>query len=74
MASKVRSEEHSRSPPPARKPQVRQTVTLEMVQAAAPHGGLAENLSRTFRHRPGRLRRHPREATEEHMVRCANES
>ncbi len=32
---------------PARKPQVRQAITLELVQAHAPHAGLAENLSRT---------------------------
>ena len=43
-----------------------------MVQAAAPHGGLAENLSRTFGIDPVDYAA-IRENTEEHMVRCANE-
>jgi hypothetical protein len=43
-----------------------------MVQAAAPHNGLAENLSRTFGIDPVDYAA-IRENTEEHMVRCANE-
>ena len=34
--------------PAARKSPVRQAITFELVQAHAPHAGLAENLSRTF--------------------------
>jgi hypothetical protein len=71
MASKSAPKNTQKSAP-ARKPQVRQAVTLEMVQAAAPHGGLAENLSRTFGIDPVDYAA-IRENTEEHMVRCANE-
>ena len=71
MASKSAPKSTPKSAP-ARKPQVRQAVTLEMVQAAAPHGGLAENLSRTFGIDPVDYAA-IRENTEEHMVRCANE-
>ena len=68
----VRSEDHSEvRPPPASRRSAR-TVTLEMVQAAAPYGGLAENLSRTFGIEPVDYAA-IRENTEEHMVRCANE-
>jgi hypothetical protein len=56
---------------PARKPQVRQAVTLELVQAAAPHAGLAENLSRTFGIDPVDYAA-VREGTEENVVRSAN--
>ena len=34
--------------PTTRKSTVRQAITFELVQAQAPHAGLAENLSRTF--------------------------
>ena len=71
MASKSAPKTTQKSAP-ARKPQVRQAVTLEMVQAAAPHNGLAENLSRTFGIDPVDYAA-IRENTEEHMVRCANE-
>ncbi len=71
MASKSAPKNTQKSAP-ARKPQVRQAVTLEMVEAAAPHGGLAENLSRTFGIDPVDYAA-IRENTEEHMVRCANE-
>ena len=55
----------------ARKPQVRQAITLELVQAHAPHAGLAENLSRTFGIDPVDYAA-VREGTEEHVVRSAN--
>jgi len=56
---------------PARKPQVRQAVTLELVQAHAPNAGLAERLSRTF---GVELVDYAavREGTEENVVRSAN--
>ena len=41
----------------ARKPQVRQAITLELVQAHAPHAALAGNLSRTAGGVEARLRR-----------------
>jgi hypothetical protein len=56
---------------PARRPQVRQAITLELVQAHAPHAGLAENLSRTFGIDPVDYAA-VREGTEENMVRSAN--
>ena len=56
---------------PARQPQVRQGVTLEMVQARAPHAGLAESLSRTFGIEPIDYAA-IREGTEENVVRSAN--
>jgi hypothetical protein len=56
---------------PARKPQVRQAITLELVQAHAPHAGLAENLSRTFGIDPVDYAA-VREGTEENVVRSAN--
>jgi hypothetical protein len=56
---------------PARKPQVRQAITLELVQAHAPHAGLAENLSRTFGIDPVDYAA-IREGNEEHVVRSAN--
>ena len=34
--------------PATRKSPIRQAITFELVQAHAPHAGLAENLSRTF--------------------------
>jgi hypothetical protein len=55
----------------ARKPQVRQAITLELVQAHAPHDGLAENLSRTFGIDPVDYAA-VREGTEENVVRSAN--
>jgi hypothetical protein len=57
---------------PARKPQVRQAITLELVQAHAPHAGLAENLSRAFAIDPVDYAA-VREGTEENVVRSANE-
>jgi hypothetical protein len=70
MASKSASKTTQNSAP-ARKPQVRQAVTLELVQAHAPHAGLAENLSRTF---GIDLVDYAaiREGTEENVVRSAN--
>jgi hypothetical protein len=56
---------------PARKPPVRHAITLELVQAHAPHGGLAENLSRTFGIDPIDYAA-IREGTEENIVRSAN--
>ena len=56
----------------ARKPPVRQAITLEAVQAHAPHASLAENLSRTFGLEPVDYAA-IRENTEEHLVRAANE-
>jgi hypothetical protein len=56
---------------PARRPQVRQAITLELVQAHAPHAGLAENLSRTFGIDPVDYAA-VREGTEENVVRSAN--
>jgi hypothetical protein len=56
---------------PARRPQVRQAITLELVQAHAPHAGLAENLSRTFGIDPVDYAV-VREGTEENVVRSAN--
>ena len=55
----------------ARKPQVRQAITLELVKAHAPHAGLAENLSRTFGIDPVDYTA-IREGNEEHVVRSAN--
>ena len=56
---------------PARKPQVRQAITLELVQAHAPHAALAGNLSRTFGIDPVDYAA-VREGTEENVVRSAN--
>jgi hypothetical protein len=56
---------------PARKPQVRQAITLELVQAHAPHAGLAERLSRTFGIELVDYAA-VREGTEENVVRSAN--
>src|ERR1700692_1838269 len=56
---------------PARKPQVRQAITLELVQAHAPNAGLADNLSRTFGIDPIDYAA-IREGTEENIVRSAN--
>ena len=56
---------------PARRPQVRQAITLELVRAHAPHAGLAENLSRTFGIDPVDYAA-VREGTEENVVRSAN--
>ena len=56
---------------PARKAPVRQAITLERVQAHAPHAGLAENLSRTFGIDPVDYAA-VREGTEENVVRSAN--
>jgi hypothetical protein len=70
MASKS-APSTTQKPAPARKPQVRQAITLELVQAHAPHGGLAENLSRTFGIDPIDYAA-IREGTEENVVRSAN--
>jgi hypothetical protein len=70
MASKSASKTTQNSAP-ARKPQVRQAITLELVQAHAPHAGLAENLSRTFGIDPVDYAA-VREGTEENVVRSAN--
>lgn len=55
----------------AHKQPVRKTITLELVQATAPHGSLAENLSRTFGIDPVDYAA-IREGMEEHVVRSAN--
>jgi hypothetical protein len=47
MASKT-STRKTAQVPATRKSPVRQAITFELVQAHAPHAGLAENLSRTF--------------------------
>jgi hypothetical protein len=70
MASKSASKTTQKSAP-ARKPQVRQAITLELVQAHAPHDGLAQNLSRTFGIDPVDYAA-IREGTEENVVRSAN--
>jgi hypothetical protein len=57
--------------PATRRQPVRQAITLELVQAHAPHGGLAENLSRTFGIDPIDYAA-IREGTEENIVRSAN--
>ena len=60
------------APAPAQRPQaVRQTITLELVAAHAPHQGLVNNLSVTFGlDAPDYAA--IREGSEEHMVRLAN--
>jgi hypothetical protein len=70
MASKSAPNTTQKSAP-ARRPQVRQAITLELVQAHAPHAGLAENLSRTFGVDPVDYAA-IREGTEENVVRSAN--
>jgi hypothetical protein len=70
MASKSAPNTTQKSAP-ARRPQVRQAITLELVQAHAPHAGLAENLSRTFGIDPVDYAA-VREGTEENVVRSAN--
>ena len=70
MASKSAPKTTQKSAP-TRKPQVRQAITLELVQAHAPHAGLAENLSRTFGIEPVDYAA-IREGTEENVVRGAN--
>jgi hypothetical protein len=70
MASKS-APETTQNSTRARKPQVRQAITLELVQAHAPHDGLAENLSRTFGIDPVDYAA-IREGTEENVVRNAN--
>lgn len=57
--------------PTTRKPPVRQSITLEAVIARAPHGSLAENLSRTFGLDCPEYAA-IREGTEETLVRSAN--
>ena len=47
MASKTSTRKTAQRPA-TRKSPVRQAITFELVQAHAPHAGLAENLSRTF--------------------------
>ena len=70
MAAKTSSKKTTTQP--ATRPQpVRQAITLEAVIARAPHGSLAENLSRTFGlNCPDYAV--IREGTEENMVRSAN--
>lgn len=70
MASKSAPNTAQKSAP-ARQQPVRQAITLELVQALAPHGGLAENLSRTFGIDPVDYAA-VREGTEENVVRSAN--
>jgi hypothetical protein len=70
MASKSASKTTQKSAP-ARQQPVRQAITLELVQARAPHGSLAENLSRTFGIDPVDYAA-IREGTEENVVRSAN--
>ena len=70
MASKSAPKTAQKSAP-ARQQPVRQAITLELVQARAPHGGLAENLSRTFGIDPVDYAA-VREGTEENVVRSAN--
>ena len=53
--------------------QVRQTITLELVQHRAPHAALADNLSRTFGLEPVDFDS-IREATEEHVARSPRPS
>jgi hypothetical protein len=57
--------------PSTRRQPVRQAITLELVQAHAPHAGLAANLSRTFGIEPIDYAA-IREGTEENIVRSAN--
>lgn len=57
---------------PARRSTQRQIFTLEYATALCPHAALASNLSTTFGLEPVDAAA-IREATEEHMVRCANE-
>lgn len=57
-------------PQPPRRTAARQSITLEMVQAHAPHVALAENLSRTFGINPVDYAA-IREACEEHVARSA---
>ena len=70
MASKSASKTTHKSAP-ARQQPVRQAITLELVQARAPHGSLAEKLSRTFGIDPVDYAA-IREGTEENVVRSAN--
>jgi hypothetical protein len=70
MAAKSASKTTQKSAP-ARQQPVRQAITLELVQARAPHGSLAENLSRTFGIDPVDYAA-VREGTEENVVRSAN--
>ena len=70
MASKSAPKTAQKSAP-ARQQPVRQAITLELVQARAPHGSLAENLSRTFGIDPVDYAA-VREGTEENVVRSAN--
>jgi hypothetical protein len=70
MASKSASKTTQKTAP-ARQQPVRQAITLELVQARAPHGSLAENLSRTFGIDPVDYAA-VREGTEENVVRSAN--
>ena len=70
MASKS-APETTQNSTRARKPQVRQAITLELVQAHAPHAALAGNLSRTFGIDPVDIAA-VREGTEENVVRSAN--
>ena len=58
------------APAAARRPQVRQTITFELVQHHAPHAALADNLARTFGIEPVDFDS-IREATEEHVARSA---
>jgi hypothetical protein len=68
MATKNTPAKNAQRPTP-RQP-VRQAITLELVQAHAPHVGLAENLSRTFGFEPVDYAA-IMEATEEHVALAA---
>ena len=69
MASKSST---SNTAQPARRTQpVRQSITLELVKAHAPHAAVAENLARIFGISPVDYAA-VREGTEEHLVRSAN--
>jgi len=70
MASNTVAPKTTNKSAPARQP-VRQAITLELVQAHAPHAALAANLSRTFAIDPVDYAA-VREGTEENIVRSAN--
>ena len=69
MANKTSTPKTATQPATRREP-VRQAITLELVQAHAPHASLAENLSRTFGLDPVDYAA-VRDATEEHVARSA---
>lgn len=71
MAFKKSAPKTAQNTTTPRKEPVRQAITLEAVIARAPHGGLAENLSRTFGLDCPEYAA-IREGTEENVVRSAN--